>query len=540
MANIIGYAIDLDGMKSSTCGMIGIATKDKKKYFCKKFNNLVEPDNNGALSPKVIAKNQAAFDAFKRRKTRVNRTLREVSGLGGNIVFPIDETVYEHHWTEFTEYIEGTMPEDQYATVISGLDENEKMLVLKIAIGALQTIHGQRIVHGDLKLTNIMLVKNDMGHFVSKIIDFDGAFFEDDVPLDSITGTVDYYSPELAVYSSNEDPEFRERISKMITTKSDIFTMGLILHEYLTGNKPEPDRLSSSLQKMKDAGKFIYPWQVLLTNDKGEEKTQLVVSNRISEPAYIALISDMLNLEPDRRPSAVEVLKRLNNKELPIETDTWPEHSISINVTRVKEQVIGLRKLEVTKGRDVIHAYEIIEKDGRRYVKSKEELISLGFALMAESWTPPRSEDKIKWNLDMLKRMFISIASEAPGKYLLFDKRGNKRIMTVNQLIMMKFADKTDASRSIPAPDPVPAPDPAPVPVPAPIPEPKPSDSAGELWEEDENCMKLNVDLLSAQNVQFLGKSEMRGHRGYKFKINGMERFMNSQTCRMMKFLINK
>ena len=237
----------------------------------------------------------------------------------------------------------------------------------------------------------------------------------------------------------------------MITTKSDIFTMGLILHEYLTGNKPEPDRLSSSLQKMKDAGKFIYPWQVLLTNDKGEEKTQLVVSNRISEPAYIALISDMLNLEPDRRPSAVEVLKRLNNKELPIETDTWPEHSISINVTRVKEQVIGLRKLEVTKGRNVIHAYEIIEKDGRRYVKSKEELISLGFALMAESWTPPRSEDKIKWNLDMLKRMFISIASEAPGKYLLFDKRGNKRIMTVNQLIMMKFADKTDASRSIPA-----------------------------------------------------------------------------------------
>ena len=87
MANIIGYAIDLDGMKSSTCGMIGIATKDKKKYFCKKFNNPVEPDNNGALSPKAIAKNQAAFDAFKRRKTRVNRTLREVSGLGEILFF---------------------------------------------------------------------------------------------------------------------------------------------------------------------------------------------------------------------------------------------------------------------------------------------------------------------------------------------------------------------------------------------------------------------------------------------------------------------
>ena len=516
MANIIGYDVDLDTMKSSTCGKIGIAKKDGKRYFCKVFNDPVEPTNNGALSARAIAKNQAIFDVFKRRKTKLNRILREISGLGGNIVYPIDETVYEHHWTEFSEYIEGALPEDRYSTVISGLDKDEKMLVLKIAIGALQTIHGQRIVHGDLKLTNIMLVKNAKGHYVSKIIDFDGAFFEDDVPLDSITGTVDYYSPELALYSSNEDPDFREKISKIITIKSDIFTMGLILHEYLSGSKPKPDQWSSSLKKLESAGKFIYPWQVLLTNDKGEEKTQLVINNSISEPAYIALISDMLNLEPDRRPSAAEVLKRLNNLELPIETDTWPEQNITINIAKVKEQLIGLRKFEVTKERETIYAYEIIKKDGRRYVKSKEELLSLGFASMVESWTPPMAEDGIKWNMDVLKKMFISITPDGPGKYVLFDKRGCKRIMSVNQLVMMKFADKTSGKEIVP--DSV--------------------HSGNELWEEDSDYLKLNTELLSESNIVFLGKAKMGNYRGYKFKINGAERFMNSQTCKMMRFLI--
>lgn len=344
----------------------------------------------------------------------------------------------------------------------------------------------------------------------------------------------------------------------MMTTKSDIFTMGLILHEYLTGEKPKPDRLSSSLQRLEDAGKFIYPWQIVLTNDRGEEKTQLVISSAVSEPAYVALISDMLNLEPERRPSAVEVLKRLNNKELPIEADTWPEHDITINVSRAKEQVIGLRKLEVTKEKEVVHAYEIMEKDGRRYIKSKEELVSLGLALMAESWTPPRTEDKIRWNMDELKKMFISIAPDAPGRYFLFDKRGNKRIMTVSQLVMMRFAERTEAAAASTA-TPFAAARPATTvsaearPVTArSVSEPSVTETPvvktvtesahdeTELWDEDRSYLKLNTELFGEKNITFLGRIEMGGIKGYKFMINGMERCMNSQTCKMMNFLIKK
>ena len=531
MANIIGYSIEVEEMKGSTCGMIGTAQKGGKKYFCKRFNKPVEPAKNGALSPKLIARNQAEFDLFRKRKIRVNQTLREIAGLGGNIVFPLAETVYDHHWTEFTEYIDGALPEEQYATVINGLDENEKLLVLKIAIGALQTIHGQKIVHGDLKLTNIMLVKNSMGHLVSKIIDFDGAFFEDDVPLESITGTVDYYSPELAIYSSNDDPAFREKISKMITTKSDMFTMGLILHEYLTGEKPKPDHLTSSLQKMEDSGKFIFPWQVLLVNDKGEEKSQLVISDRIKEPAYVALISDMLNPEPTRRPSAVEVLSRLNNKTVPIETDTWPEHHISILLSAAKEKLVGLRKTEIpTKEERVLHAYEIVQLDGRRYVKSEAELISMGVASPAEKYDDPRPEDGIRWNMDALKKAFISVLPESSGRYRLTDRHGKTRIMTVSQLCMLKLAEKVGTSSGTVAPPPKKE-----------EVNPKPVVSPGtDLWPEDEAHLKLNSEELKSKGIEFVGRAEQFGVKGYQFSIKGIVRFVNVQTCKLMKFLIEK
>jgi serine/threonine protein kinase len=528
--NICGYMTEIEGMKFSTCGMIGSARKNGKKYFCKKFNNLVEPVDNGTMSPRLIKENQVMFDEFKRRKTRLNQKLRDIAGPGGNIIYPETETVYDHHWMEFSEFVEGALPEDKYAEVIAGLDPEKKLLVLKIAIGALQTIHGQGIVHGDLKLTNIMLVRNESGNYVSKIIDFDGAFFEDDVPIDSITGTADYFSPELAIYSNNEDPEFRESFKKYMTTKSDIFTMGLVLHEYLTGKKPESDGLPSSLQRMRDKGRFIYPWQVLLTRDEGKEPHQLVISNTIKEPAYVALISDMLNPDPDRRPSAAEVLKRLNGKELPIETAVWPEDHITIMKERAKEKLIGLRKTEIeTKDEGIVHVYEVLEKDGRRFNKSADELVRMGVAVMMESWEDPRPEDKIKWNMERMKTYFTSVRpADTPGMYELYDKSGVKRVQTVKQLLMLKLAESIDAKDDTKDSTKDSAEDKAPIVEPG-------------LWDEDRSVYEVNQDLLKTKKIEFLGHADYKGVKTYAFVLpDGQKRFMSLQNCIILKFVVRK
>ena len=157
-----------------------------------------------------------------------------------------------------------------------------------------------------------------------------------------------------------------------------------------------------------------------------------------------------------------------------------------------------------------------------------------------------------------MKKMFISIAPDAPGRYLLFDKRGSKRIMTVNQLIMMRFAKRTDAAAASTATPfvtarPATTVSAAERPVTArSVSEPSATErpviktvtesahDETELWDADRSYLKLNTELFGEKNITFLGRVKMGGIKGYKFMINGIERSMNSQTCKMMNFLIKK
>ena len=85
--NIAGYLIDTEKMKGSTCGLIGVAENSGVKYFCKMFNDPVEPDENAAMGEVTRKKNQARFNEFVERKYKINSTLRDVCGKGGNIIF---------------------------------------------------------------------------------------------------------------------------------------------------------------------------------------------------------------------------------------------------------------------------------------------------------------------------------------------------------------------------------------------------------------------------------------------------------------------
>jgi serine/threonine-protein kinase len=96
-------------------------------------------------------------------------------------------------------------------------------LFLQICEGV-AAAHQMNIIHRDLKPANI-LVNN---HGRVKILDFGLAKFRDATDLSSagkIMGTVDYMSPEQAQ-------------GKELDNRSDIFSMGVILYEMLTGTLP--------------------------------------------------------------------------------------------------------------------------------------------------------------------------------------------------------------------------------------------------------------------------------------------------------------
>ena len=72
---------------------------------------------------------------------------------------------------------------------------------------------------------------------------------------------------------------------------------------------------------------------------------------------------------------------RLNSSILPIEREAWPEHQIRINAEKASERLAALRKRAIeVKGQPEVHCYEIVEGDGRRFLKSAEELIAAGYA----------------------------------------------------------------------------------------------------------------------------------------------------------------
>ena len=97
-------------------------------------------------------------------------------------------------------------------------------LIAKIA-DALSYAHNQRIIHRDLKPANILLTKNGE----PKITDF-GLAFHDSIQLDlpdGRCGTPYYMSPQLA-----------QGLNRQIDGRNDIFSLGVIFYELLTGERP--------------------------------------------------------------------------------------------------------------------------------------------------------------------------------------------------------------------------------------------------------------------------------------------------------------
>jgi serine/threonine protein kinase/tetratricopeptide (TPR) repeat protein len=133
-------------------------------------------------------------------------------------------------------------------------DENqvstEERLNLFIQVcHALQHAHQKGIIHRDIKPTNI-LVPVDDGVPVPKVIDFgiakatqgkltDQTLF---TAFEQFIGTPAYVSPEQAVMTNVE-----------VDTRSDIYSLGVLLYELLTGQTPfrQKDLLSSGLDEMR-------------------------------------------------------------------------------------------------------------------------------------------------------------------------------------------------------------------------------------------------------------------------------------------------
>lgn len=274
----------------SLAGIVTSSATPEKLYFIKLILDIKYPINPALFSEERFLEKRKVCDAYYHEKEIVYNIILQTA-LPGSSLNPIvdffrDGTFY-YTVSEYIDNVTGSTKD-----IFCGLNYYEKILVLKTIAYALHLMHKNNIVHGDLKPQNI-LIKSVERHYMAKIIDIDDSFFAC-FPPESITHTEPYCSPELSFFMND-----RDRWRDSVTTKTDIFSLGIIFIELLSNILPilPPD-------------KYDYAWEAIVENEK------LELYNSIPQQFH-PLIYSMICRDYKKRPSAYEVfleLKRLEYK----------------------------------------------------------------------------------------------------------------------------------------------------------------------------------------------------------------------------------
>ncbi len=177
------------------------------------------------LGRKLVVKQLLPQYAFNEKIVkRFRREAKIVSQLSHDAIVHIyDYWVRTHSYYIAMEYIQGQTLSEILSQSSFLPVHIAAMIIYQICRG-LQHAHEHGIVHRDLKPANIMISTSGQ----VKILDFGIAHFQYDESLTSIgavIGTYNYMSPEQA-------------LGKKITPASDIFSLGILFYELMTGFKP--------------------------------------------------------------------------------------------------------------------------------------------------------------------------------------------------------------------------------------------------------------------------------------------------------------
>jgi eukaryotic-like serine/threonine-protein kinase len=171
---------------------------------------------------------------------------------------------------------------------------------------AIQHAHQKAIIHRDIKPSNILVTIND-GVAVPKVIDFgiakatEGRLTDKTLftQFEALIGTPAYMSPEQAVLSSLD-----------IDTRSDIYSLGVLLYELLAGSTPfdAKELLASGLDAMRKTIREQEPVRpsTRLATLQAEEQTTTAKRRSSDAPKLIHLLKGDLDwivmkcLEKDR------------------------------------------------------------------------------------------------------------------------------------------------------------------------------------------------------------------------------------------------
>ncbi|MEE0980732.1 MAG: protein kinase, partial [Acutalibacteraceae bacterium] len=279
MQNYVGKRLDGRYEIREIIGVGGMAV------VYKAYDNI----DDRIVAVKILKEEFLANEEFRRRFKNESKAIAVLSHM--NIVKVFDVSYGDRLQYIVMEYVEGITLKE-YIQQQGVVNHREAVFFIMQVLRALQHAHDKGIVHRDIKPQNILLLENG----VIKVTDFGIARFfasETRTMTDSAIGSVHYISPEQARGDVTND-------------KADIYSVGVMLYEMLTGKLPfESDNTVSVaiMQLQKDP---VMPREINPQIPIGVEQIIIKAMQKNPYDRYQSAAEMLLDLEEFRRNPSIK------------------------------------------------------------------------------------------------------------------------------------------------------------------------------------------------------------------------------------------
>lgn len=258
----------------------GFCWKGETEFFIKEFLSPVYPDDSVELGTAMREKRIEECIRWFEEKSHIYNTI--VAAQTGNLVVPISFFKFESRFYLVTQKVSESAMDFE---VLNRFEMSHKLIVMKVLANSFARLAERNIVHADVKPDNLLIKQTNGGFFTMKIIDWDASYLADNPPEpDEVQGDTVYYAPETLLYIIGEPVR--------LSPKVDVFAMGIIFHQILTGKLPviKPE--------------YDYIYEAVLSDDPPELDPALPDDFR-------KLLEGMLQKEPENRLTMQQVFDEL-------------------------------------------------------------------------------------------------------------------------------------------------------------------------------------------------------------------------------------